>query len=122
MGLGEALDETIGFRKGRVTLKEETRPAGWTLQIERIQCPADPEILFDVTDRGAQPIGGCEKQFETITRRGGNERRPFRPRGRELARNITGCAVKAGARGMDIGITTVGPIDEVRHRLQQGLA
>jgi hypothetical protein len=50
------------------------------------------------------------------------ERRRFRPRGRELARNITGCAVKAGARGMDIGITTVGPIDEVRHRLQQGLA
>ena len=33
-----------------------------------------------------------------------------------------GCAVKADARGMDIGITTIGPIDEVRHRLQQGLA
>ena len=58
-------------------------------------------------------------------------RRDLRPRnfsrraglsGRESARNITGCAVKAGARGMDIGITTVGPIDEVRHRLQQGLA
>lgn len=49
-------------------------------------------------------------------------RRRFRPRGGALARNITGCAVKAGARGMDIGITTVGPIDEVRHRLQQGLA
>jgi hypothetical protein len=41
----------------------------------------------------------------------------FRPYGRELARNITACAVKAGARGTNIGITTVGPIDEVRHRL-----
>ena len=50
------------------------------------------------------------------------ERRRFRPRGRELARNITWRAVKASARGIDIGITTVGPIDEVRHRLQQGLA
>src|SRR6266481_2010859 len=39
---------------------------------------------------------------------------------REL--DITGCSVKADARGMDIGITTVGPIDEARHRVQQGLA
>ena len=39
-----------------------------------------------------------------------------------LARDITECSVKADARGMDIGITTVGPIDEARHRVQQGLA
>lgn len=39
-----------------------------------------------------------------------------------LARDITGCAVKADARGMDVGITTIGPIDEGRHRVQQGLA
>lgn len=39
-----------------------------------------------------------------------------------LALDITGCSVKADARGMDIGITTVGPIDEARHRVQQGLA
>jgi hypothetical protein len=43
------------------------------------------------------------------------------PSGRKLARNFSACAVKAGARGTNIGITTVGPIDEVRHRLQQGL-
>jgi hypothetical protein len=36
--------------------------------------------------------------------------------------NITGRAVKADARGMDIGITTVGPINEARHRVQKGLA
>ena len=36
--------------------------------------------------------------------------------------DITGCSVEAEARGMDIGITTVGPIDEARHRVQQGLA
>ena len=41
---------------------------------------------------------------------------------RSLALDITGCSVKADARGMDIGITTVGPIDEARHRFQQGLA
>ena len=41
---------------------------------------------------------------------------------RSLALDITGCSVKADARGMDIGITTVGPIDEARHRVQQGLA
>lgn len=41
---------------------------------------------------------------------------------RSLALEITECSVKADARGMDIGITTVGPIDETRHRLQQGLA
>ena len=41
---------------------------------------------------------------------------------RSLARDITGCSVKADARGMDIGITTVGPIDEARHRVQQRLA
>src|ERR1700733_12035507 len=35
---------------------------------------------------------------------------------------VTGCSVKSDARGMDIGITTVGPIDEARHRVQQGLA
>ena len=39
-----------------------------------------------------------------------------------LALDITGCHVKTDARGMDIGITTVGPIDEARHRVQQGLA
>jgi hypothetical protein len=41
---------------------------------------------------------------------------------RSLALDITGCPVKADARGMDIGITTLGPIDEARHRIQQGLA
>ena len=41
---------------------------------------------------------------------------------RSLALDITGCSVKADARGMDIGITTLGPIDEARHRIQQGLA
>ena len=41
---------------------------------------------------------------------------------RSLALDITGCSVKADARGMDIGITTVGPINEARHRVQQGLA
>src|SRR5665213_1078824 len=40
---------------------------------------------------------------------------------RSLALDITGCSVKADARGMDIGITTVGPIDEARHRVQQRL-
>ncbi len=39
-----------------------------------------------------------------------------------LARDISGCAVKAGARGMDVGITTIGPIDEGSHWVQQGLA
>jgi hypothetical protein len=39
-----------------------------------------------------------------------------------LARDITGCSVEADARGVDIGITTVCPIDEARHWLQQGLA
>jgi hypothetical protein len=42
--------------------------------------------------------------------------------GEHLARDITGCAVKADACGMDVGITTIGPIDESRHRIQQGLA
>jgi hypothetical protein len=34
-------------------------------------------------------------------------------------RDITGSSVKAGARGMDIGITTVGPLDQARHRVEQ---
>ena len=38
---------------------------------------------------------------------------------RSLARDITGCSVKADARGRDIGITTVGSIDEARHRVQR---
>lgn len=41
---------------------------------------------------------------------------------RSRALDITGCFIKADARGMDIGITTVGPINQARHRLQQGLA
>lgn len=39
-----------------------------------------------------------------------------------LLQGRSGCAVKADARGVDIRITTVGPIDEARHRVQQGLA
>jgi hypothetical protein len=42
--------------------------------------------------------------------------------GEHLARDVTGCAVKADACGVDVGITTIGPIDESRHRIQQGLA
>ena len=41
---------------------------------------------------------------------------------RSLALDIAGCSVKADARGMDLRITPVGPIDETRHRFQQGLA
>jgi hypothetical protein len=35
-----------------------------------------------------------------------------------VADTSPGTVVKAGTRGMDIGITTVGPLDEARHRVQ----
>src|SRR6185437_5527525 len=38
------------------------------------------------------------------------------------APDIAGRSVKADTRGVDIGITTVGPVDEARHRVQQGSA
>jgi hypothetical protein len=60
----------------------------------------------------------AETEIGIVDQQGDNG---FRPRGKELTRNITACAVKAGACGMDIGMMTVGPIDEIRHRLQQGL-
>jgi len=36
--------------------------------IERVQRPADPEILLDIADRRAEPVGGGEKQIETVAR------------------------------------------------------
>ena len=52
------------------------------------------------------------------------ERQRFRSRGREFlaGHHVPGATVKAVARGMDIGITLVGPLDEARHGVEQGLA
>jgi hypothetical protein len=40
--------------------------------VERVERPADPEILLDIADRRAEPIGGREKSVETIARRCGD--------------------------------------------------
>ena len=34
---------------------------------QRIQCPADPEVLLDVLNRRTQTRGCAEKQIESIT-------------------------------------------------------
>ena len=61
------MDQTVGFRQGRATLEEETRSSGGSLMVEGIQGPADPEVLLDIADRGADSIGGREKQIEPVS-------------------------------------------------------
>jgi len=45
------------------------------------------------------------------------EKRPL-PTAWQKIKTSPGTVIKAGTRGMDIGITTVGPVDEARHRVQ----
>lgn len=67
--LGEALNQTEGLRQGCAAVEEQTGSSGRSFPIEGIQGPADPEVLLDVADRGAEPISGCQKQIEAVARR-----------------------------------------------------
>lgn len=41
--------------------------------IERVQGPADPEVLFDIADWSAEPVGGRKKKIEPVARRRGDD-------------------------------------------------
>ena len=71
--LGKPLDQAVSLRQGRATLEEEARSSGGSLTIECIQGPADPEVLLDIVDRGAEPVGGREKQIEPVACRRGDD-------------------------------------------------
>ena len=64
---------TRRFRQGCAALEEQAGAFGGSLAKERVQCPADPEVLFHVADRSAEPVGGREKQIEAVTRGRGDE-------------------------------------------------
>ena len=69
---GEAIDQTIGFRQRCAALEEQARSRRGTFVIERVERPADPEILLDIADRRTEPVGGGEEYIETIARRRAN--------------------------------------------------
>jgi len=41
--------------------------------IEGIECPADPEILLDVADGGAEAVGGAKERVEAVSRRSADD-------------------------------------------------
>lgn len=59
--LGEALDEPESFRKGRSAFEQETRTAITAVE-QRVERPADPEVLFGILGGGAEPLRGCRKE------------------------------------------------------------
>ena len=52
--LRKAINQPVGFRQRGASLEQEARRTSRSFVIERIQRPADPEILFDISDRRAE--------------------------------------------------------------------
>ena len=70
---GEAMDQAMGFGQGRAALEEQAGPIGRPLVVERIQGPADPEVLFDIADGSAEPVGRRKKEVEPVAWRHGDD-------------------------------------------------
>lgn len=54
-------DQPESLRKRRATLEKQARAIGETVE-QRIERPADPEVLFDILRCRADPLGGGVKQ------------------------------------------------------------
>ena len=69
---GKAPDEVIVFRQRCAALEQQPRLSCRPFMIERIEGPANSEVLFDIADWGADAVGRGEEQIEQVTWRCGN--------------------------------------------------
>src|SRR5690606_3103771 len=54
-------------------LEQQSWPCSRPLVIQRVQCPADPEVFFDIADWCTQPVGRREKQILSVSWQGADD-------------------------------------------------
>ena len=59
---GEAFDQAIAFGERGAAFEEQARATGLQFIEERIKCPANPEVFFDILLVGAEPVGSADKR------------------------------------------------------------